>query len=339
MIAVQDTKFLSGSESKIALAFLKSPHLAYMLINELFKYGLNANPRFIIVFSTSIPIFRAPRLAQDDRTPTSVTSSGHKPNNFISSYKSKTSLQSPFCEYPDIIAFQEIKFFTSISSNSFLASSVQLPHQTQAMKGHSQRQVHWGTAPGNQSQNRDGIKRHVFGPHKAEKKQPQTAVGSGISSNALRALSGEENLQYMDIRAVCTKGSRRQPDLMTAAEDLRVKGKVKAFGATPERSIWRAWLYWPLLERSLSCVFHFPAAAAAMAAVVMRSGNLSRLMDDGTHPTWSTEVSHTSNHNKPSKKWITKPSKIPREKGVSQSFSCFKPRARVIPQKSLQEIN
>lgn len=65
-------------------------------------------------------------------------------------------------------------------------------------------------------------------------------------------MPGEENLEYMEMREVRTKGSRRQPSLTTCAwswepeagreravQDLMAKGKVKRSGEFPERSMWR----------------------------------------------------------------------------------------------------
>lgn len=63
-----------------------------------------------------------------------------------------------------------------------------------------------------------------------------------------------------------------------------MKGKVKASGAAPERSIWRymirASLPLPCLESSLSCVFHFPAmeAVSGRGGVVMHNANFRLLM-------------------------------------------------------------
>ncbi|KAF7822208.1 protein TIFY 6B-like isoform X2 [Senna tora] len=106
IIAVHEMTLFSAMESKIARAFTKLPHLAYILIRAFVRNELEPKLQYSICRSTSEPMLWAPRLAQEDRTPRSVTGSGRILVNFISRKSSKTCLASPFCAYPEIIAFQ-----------------------------------------------------------------------------------------------------------------------------------------------------------------------------------------------------------------------------------------
>ncbi|CAK9183793.1 unnamed protein product, partial [Ilex paraguariensis] len=75
-------------------------------------------------------------------------------------------------------------------------------------------------------------------------------LDSGFSSNSVRASLVLQHLQYIEVRAVWTKGSDSHPVFTTwqwscapgtgrerLAQDLRTNGKVKAFGEMPERNI------------------------------------------------------------------------------------------------------